>query len=148
MLWIQDATEDDSSATNEELPGDVPIIVVRNKVDLTEEVVGVDQSDKQLVRLSAKSGAGLDELRTQIRKLAGYKDLGEQTVTARRRHVDAMRRAHTHFVTGRKALAEDHAGEVFAEELRLAHQALGEITGTTSSDDLLGMIFTEFCIGK
>ena len=148
VLWIQDATEGDSSEINEELPGDVPIIVVRNKVDLTEEVVGVDQSDEQLVRLSAKSGDGLDELRTQIRRLAGYKDLGEQTVTARRRHVDAMRRAHTHFVAGRKALAEDRAGEVFAEELRLAHQALGEITGTTSSDDLLGMIFTEFCIGK
>ena len=148
VLWIQDATESDSSAINEELPKDVPIIIVHNKVDLTQEVAGVDAADEQLVRLSAKSGDGLDELRTQIRRLAGYRDLGEQTVTARRRHVDAMRRARAHFVAGRKALDEEHAGEVFAEELRLAHQALGEITGTTSSDDLLGMIFTEFCIGK
>lgn len=148
VLWIQDATDDDNSTINEELPKDVPIIFVRNKVDLTEECAGVDQSDDQLVRLSAKSGDGLDDLRTQIRRLAGYKDLGEQTVTARRRHVDAMRRAHQHFVAGREALADNHAGEVFAEELRLAHQALGEITGATSSDDLLGMIFTEFCIGK
>jgi tRNA modification GTPase len=148
VLWIQDATEGDSSAFDEELPKEVPIITVRNKVDLTDEVAGVDESDEQLVRLSAKTGDGLDELRTQIRRLAGYKDLGEQTVTARRRHVDAMRRAHAHFVAGRKALAEERAGEVFAEELRLAHQALGEITGATSSDDLLGMIFTEFCIGK
>jgi tRNA modification GTPase len=148
VLWIQDATEGDSSAIDEELPDGVPIIVVRNKVDLTQEVAGVDKSDEQLVRLSAKSGDGLDELRTQIRRLAGYKNLGEQTVTARRRHVDAMRRAHEHFVAGRKALADERAGEVFAEELRLAHQALGEITGATSSDDLLGMIFTEFCIGK
>jgi tRNA modification GTPase len=148
VLWIQDATEGDSSAIDEDLPEDVPIIVVRNKVDLTEEVAGVDESDEQLVRLSAKSGEGLDELRTQIRRLAGYKDLGEQTVTARRRHVDAMRRARAHFVAGRKALADERAGEVFAEELRLAHRALGEITGMTSSDDLLGMIFTEFCIGK
>lgn len=148
VLWIQDATEGDSSAINEELPKDVPIIVVRNKVDLTKEPAGIDQADPQRVRLSAQSGEGLDELRVQIRRLAGYRDLGEQTVTARRRHVDAMRRARAHFVAGRKALAEDRAGEVFAEELRLAHQALGEITGSTSSDDLLGMIFTEFCIGK
>ncbi len=148
VLWIQDATDGDSSAIDEELPDGVPIIVVRNKIDLTEEVAGVDESDERLVRLSAKSGDGLDELRTQIRRLAGYKDLGEQTVTARRRHVDAMRRAHEHFVAGRKALADERAGEVFAEELRLAHQALGEITGVTTSDDLLGMIFTEFCIGK
>jgi tRNA modification GTPase len=148
VLWIQDASEGDSGAPNEELPDDVPVIIVRNKVDLTNEPVGTDASDPQLVRLSAKSGDGLDELRTQIRRLAGYKDLGEQTVTARRRHVDALRRAREHFLAGKTALAEQRAGEIFAEELRLAHQALGEITGTTSSDDLLGMIFTEFCIGK
>lgn len=148
VLWIQDASEKDSGALDEELPDDIPVIVVRNKIDLTEESAGADEEDPQLVRLSAKAGDGLDELRTQIRRLAGYKDLGEQTVTARRRHVDALRRARDHFLAGRDALAEQRAGEVFAEELRLAHLALGEITGTTSSDDLLGMIFTEFCIGK
>ena len=130
------------------MPEDVPVIVVRNKIDLTDEEAGVDANDPQLVRMSAKSGKGLDELRTQIRRLAGYKDLGERTVTARRRHVNALRRARDHFQAGRTALAEQRAGEVFAEELRLAHAALGEITGATSSDDLLGMIFTEFCIGK
>ena len=148
VLWIQDASDDDSDTLNEELPDDVPVIVVRNKVDLTNEPTGTDADDPQRVRVSAKSGAGLEELRTQIRRLAGYKDLGEQTVTARRRHVDALRRARGHFLAGKAALTEQRAGEVFAEELRLAHQALGEITGTTSSDDLLGMIFTEFCIGK
>jgi tRNA modification GTPase len=148
VLWIQDASEDNESAIDEELPADVPIIVVRNKVDLTGENAGVDQSDSSSIRLSAKSGDGLDELRTQIRRLAGYRDLGEQTVTARRRHTDAVKRSRDHFAAGRQALSEQRAGEVFAEELRLAHQALGEITGVTSSDDLLGMIFTEFCIGK
>ncbi|MGI9201178.1 MAG: tRNA uridine-5-carboxymethylaminomethyl(34) synthesis GTPase MnmE, partial [Woeseiaceae bacterium] len=148
VLWIQDASETDPSTLNEELPNDIPVIVVRNKIDLTEESAGADTDDPQLVRLSAKSGSGLDELRTQIRRLAGYKDLGERTVTARRRHVNALRRARDHFVAGRNALAAQRAGEVFAEELRLAHAALGEITGATSSDDLLGMIFTEFCIGK
>ena len=148
VLWIQDASEDNESAIDEELPADVPIIVVRNKVDLTGENAGVDQRDSSRIRLSAKSGDGLDELRTQIRRLAGYRDLGEQTVTARRRHTDAVKRSRDHFAAGRQALSEQRAGEVFAEELRLAHQALGEITGATSSDDLLGMIFTEFCIGK
>jgi tRNA modification GTPase len=148
VLWIQDASEKDSGTLDEDLPDDIPVIVVRNKIDLTEEPAGTDEEDPQLVRLSAKAGDGLDELRTQIRRLAGYKDLGEQTVTARRRHVDALRRARDHFLAGRDALAQQRAGEVFAEELRLAHLALGEITGTTSSDDLLGMIFTEFCIGK
>jgi len=121
---------------------------VRNKIDLSGEEPGGEQADSKEVRLSAKTGAGLDELRTRIRRLAGYKDLGEQTVTARRRHVEAIRRARGHFTAGQKMLADQQAGEVFAEELRLAHQALGEITGDTSSDDLLGMIFTEFCIGK
>jgi tRNA modification GTPase len=148
VLWIQDVTDSESGELNEELPRDIPIIVVRNKIDLINESAGVDASDPQQVRLCARSGDGLDALRTQIRRLAGYKDLGEQTVTARRRHVDAMPRARRHFLAARKALAEERAGEVFAEELRLAHQALGEITGSTSSDDLLGMIFTEFCIGK
>jgi len=148
VLWIQDAADGQGGAIDEELPADVPVIVVRNKADLTQEAVGVDADDDQLVRLSAKTGAGLDALRTRIRRLAGYKNLGEQTVTARRRHVDAMRRGYAHFVAGRKALAGERAGELFAEELRLAHQALGEITGATSPDEFLGKIFAEFCIGK
>jgi tRNA modification GTPase len=146
VLWIQDATDPDAGQLDEELPADIPVITVRNKVDLTNEAPGGNQEDT--VRLSAKTGAGLDELRTRIRLLAGYKDLGEQTVTARRRHVEAIRRARDHFTDGQKVLEEQRAGEVFAEELRLAHQALGEVTGATTSDDLLGMIFTEFCIGK
>ena len=148
VLWIQDASDTEKCTINEELPDDIPIIVVRNKVDLTKEPPGPDPDEDAIVRVSAIAGEGLDALRTQIRRLAGYKDLGEQTVTARRRHVDAMKRARAHFAAGRQALAEQRAGEVFAEELRLAHRALGEITGTTSSDDLLGMIFTNFCIGK
>jgi tRNA modification GTPase len=148
VLWIQDASDTEDSDINEDLPGEIPVLVVRNKVDLTDERAGVDSNDESTIRLSAKSGAGLDELRTRIRRLAGYRDLGEQTVTARRRHTDAMRRAREHFEAGRTALSDQRAGEVFAEELRLAHRALGEITGATSSDDLLGKIFNEFCIGK
>ena len=81
-------------------------------------------------------------------KLAGHKDLGEGAFTARRRHIDALGRAEAHFRAGRNALEEAKAGELLAEELRLAQQALGEITGSFTSDDLLGKIFSEFCIGK
>lgn len=147
-LWIQDAGEGEQDAIDEDLPDDIPIIVVRNKIDLTGEPAGADPENERCIRVSAKSGAGLGELRTQIRRLAGYRDLGEQTITARRRHVEALQRASEHFDAGRRALDDERAGEVFAEELRLAHQALGEITGATTPDDLLGRIFAEFCIGK
>jgi tRNA modification GTPase len=147
-LWILDATEPGGAEIDDELPDDIPIITVRNKIDLTGESAGADPDNERVVRLSAMTGDGIAALRTRLRELAGYKDLGEQTITARRRHLDALKRAGEHFDIGRQALAERHAGEVFAEELRLTHQALGEITGATSSDDLLGKIFSEFCIGK
>ena len=132
----------------EELPADVPLIHVRNKIDLTDEQACVQEEHPVVVNMSAKTGAGVDGLREQIRRLAGHKDLGEGAFTARRRHIDALSRAHDHFQTGRKALHDSKAGELLAEELRLAQAALGEITGSFTSDDLLGRIFSEFCIGK
>jgi tRNA modification GTPase len=147
-LWILDATEPGGLEIDDELPDDIPIITVRNKIDLTGESAGADPDDEHVVRLSAMTGDGIDALRIRLRELAGYKDLGEQTIIARRRHLDALKQAREHFEIGRQALAERSAAEVFAEELRLTHQALGEITGATSSDDLLGKIFSEFCIGK
>ena len=87
-------------------------------------------------------------MRQKLRELAGYEDLGEGAFTARRRHINALTRATGHFATGRKALDETKAGELLAEELRLAQEALGEITGALSSDELLGRIFSAFCIGK
>jgi tRNA modification GTPase len=87
-------------------------------------------------------------LRQRIRDLAGYENQGEGAFTARRRHIRALQRAAEHFSAGRRALEEDRAGELLAEELRLSQQALGEITGAFTADDLLGKIFSEFCIGK
>ncbi len=151
VLWIQDVSEkrgESLTALAGEFPDSVPVVTVRNKIDLTGDKAGL-QDDKPLaINMSAKTGAGLDSLRRQIRKLAGYKDLGEGAFTARRRHIDALTRANEHFRTGCKALEESKAGELLAEELRLAHEALGEITGSFTSDDLLGKIFSEFCIGK
>lgn len=148
-LWVQDATEKEQDATmSEELPADMPIIVVRNKADLSGERPGSRENAPNLIHLSAKSGAGLEALTTAIRNLAGYRDQGEGAFTARRRHLEALGRAQAHFVRGRRALEETRSGELLAEELRLALEALGEITGEFSSDELLGRIFSEFCIGK
>jgi tRNA modification GTPase len=146
VLWIQDATDPDCGEIAEKLPDEIPVSIVRNKIDLTNEPAGAASDDT--INLSAKTGAGIDALREKIRALAGYENRGEGAFTARRRHLDALARAKEHFQSGRQALEETRAGELLAEELRLSQQALGEITGAVSSDDLLGKIFSEFCIGK
>ncbi len=142
VLWIQDVT-DAEQALREDLPDGVPVTVVHNKVDLVDKAPGLREGE---VWLSARTGDGIDALRQRIRELAGYE--GEGAFTARRRHVRALRQAFGHFEAGRRALAEARAGELLAEELRLSQQALGTITGAVSADDLLGRIFSEFCIGK
>ena len=145
VLWIQDAGDDDPGEVTEDVPADIPLLIVRNKVDLVREHSAAEQG---AVSLSAKTGEGLEVLRDRIRELAGYKNLGEGAFTARRRHVEALKRASSHFAAGEEALRRARAGELFAEELRLAQQSLGEITGAVSSDELLGQIFASFCIGK
>jgi tRNA modification GTPase len=145
VLWIQDASEPAGRQPEETLPAGIPITVVRNKIDLSGDSAGGEANE---VRLSAKTGEGIDALRRRLCALAGYQDLGEGAFTARQRHVDALNRAFGHFDAGRQALAAARAGELLAEELRLAQEALGQITGAVSSDDLLGRIFAEFCIGK
>ena len=94
------------------------------------------------------TGAGVDDLRSILKQTAGYQDLGEGAFTARHRHLVALRQARTHFDHGERALMEERAGEILAEELRLAQESLAVINGQFTSDDLLGRIFAEFCIGK
>ena len=147
-LWIQDAGEASGGELDEEIPDDIPVIILRNKIDVTGDTPGSTKQSPTTLNVSAKTGAGIDELRETIRRLAGYRDLGEGAFTARRRHVDAIAKAQEHFLRGREALHKSKAGELFAEDLRLSHEALGEVTGAVSSDDLLGRIFSEFCIGK
>lgn len=150
VLWIKDASDETPEADqpDEDLPGNVPLVTVRNKIDLTGSEPGLVQKDPPVVALSAKTGAGTGALRSLIAELAGYRDFGEGAFTARQRHVDALERAYRHFRAGREALERTRAGELLAEELRLAQDALAEITGEVTSDDLLGRIFAEFCIGK
>ncbi len=148
VLWIQDASTAMTEELDEEIPHETPVIILRNKIDLSGDPPGRSNEDSMTLHISAKTGAGIDELRETIRHLAGYKDLGEGAFTARRRHVDAIVVAAEHFQRGKVALEKNQAGELFAEDLRLSHEALGEVTGAVTSDDLLGRIFSEFCIGK
>jgi len=145
VLWIQDATDAAQEKPRENIPDGVPVTIVHNKIDLSGDKPGSAGGE---VYLSAQTGEGVSALRQRIRELAGYENQGEGAFTARRRHIEALRRAAAHFATGRQALEETKAGELLAEELRLSQKALGEITGAFSADDLLGKIFSEFCIGK
>jgi tRNA modification GTPase len=149
-LLVVDAT--DAGPLDEllaEVPGGAPVVIVRNKTDLTGEPAGVDAgAEPVVVRLSARTGEGLGNLRQVIKSRVGYGDPGEGTVLARQRHLDSIRRARAHFEAGREQLEANRAGELLAEELRGAQVALSEITGEFTSDDLLGRIFGSFCIGK
>ncbi len=148
LLWIEDATKRRAGPPDDFASSEIPVIRIRNKIDLTTEAAGAAADDPNLIRLSAKTGAGIGALRERIRDLAGYRHHGEGAYTARRRHVRAVEQAVEHFEAGCDALTELRAGEILAEELRLARESLGEIIGTASSDELLGQIFSEFCIGK
>jgi len=149
LVVVDAAAGDPGTTLLAEVPAGVPVILVRNKIDLTGEAAGSDPgASPPVVRLSALTGAGLDDLRRLIKSRVGYADPGEGTVIARQRHLDSIRRARAHFEAGRERLEQERAGELLAEELRAAQEALAEITGEFSSDDLLGRIFGEFCIGK
>jgi tRNA modification GTPase len=148
VIWIQDAAESSPTVPDEAIPENIPLIVLRNKIDLSGELSGVIAEEPPVLNISAKTGAGINELRNAIRGIAGYQDQGEGAFTARTRHVDALQHSAEHFLQGRKALEESGAGELLAEGLRLSQECLGSITGEFSSDDLLGRIFSEFCIGK
>lgn len=148
VLWIQDANDVGDQALDEPLPPGVPVTIVRNKIDISGDEPGVTEGDPPRVSLSAKTGAGVDALHERIQALAGFRDMGEGAFTARRRHVNALRSAARHFAAGRAALESGRAGELLAEELRIAQQELGSITGEVTSDELLGRIFSAFCIGK
>ena len=145
VIWLQDVTEPDAGEPRETLPPGVPVIVVRNKADLLASPPGAGDD---ILYLSAKTGEGIDALRRRIAVAAGHEGPDGGTFTARRRHVEALAAAAGHFAAGQRALETKRAGELFAEELRLAQDALGRITGAVSSDDLLGQIFASFCIGK
>jgi tRNA modification GTPase len=133
----------------EQLPPGVPVTLVFNKIDLTGAPARLDDTAKPpRVFVSARTGAGLELLRVHLKTSAGYVESESGAFAARRRHLDALNRARQHVQSAADTLSSTRAFELFAEDLRLAQHALGEITGEFTSEDLLGEIFGSFCIGK
>ncbi|MGA7801572.1 MAG: tRNA modification GTPase, partial [Gammaproteobacteria bacterium] len=151
LLVVDDCLgwSEEEDAIVRRLPVELPRTVVYNKIDLSGAAPAVagDPSSAE-VHLSLRTGAGLDRLREHLKSAMGYQDGTQGAFMARRRHLDALARARGHLDEGRRQLETNRAGELLAEELRQAQQALGEITGEFTSDDLLGRIFSSFCIGK
>ncbi len=124
-------------------------ITIHNKIDLTNVVPRVEQSPETThIWLSAHDGRGVDQLEALLAQAAGAGAEADGAFSARARHVEALERAAQHLTTAQAQLVEAQAGEIAAEELRQAQNALGEITGAFTPDDLLGAIFSTFCIGK
>ncbi len=131
-------------------PEGVPVLRVWNKIDLSGHKPGLDvREDATHVYLSAHEHIGIDLLRTELLRIAGWQQTGESLYLARERHLIALRSASNHLdMAGQHAAQSDQSLDLFAEELRLAQVQLSSITGAFSSDDLLGVIFSRFCIGK
>ena len=133
----------------ERLPAHIGMTLVRNKADLTGEPLATSEEQGHPVyRISAKTGLGLDALRQHLKACMGYQGNVEGGFMARRRHLEAINHADEHLQLAKEQLEVYAAGELVAEELRLAQEFLSEITGQFTSDDLLGRIFSSFCIGK
>ncbi len=135
----------------EQRPDPSKVTLIRNKADLSGDRVDLQTSvdGHVTISLSARSGGeGLELLREHLKACMGYEQTSESSFSARRRHLEALRHASDSLEHGRAQLTLAGAGELLAEDLRQAQQALGEITGAFSSDDLLGRIFSSFCIGK
>lgn len=150
VLLVEDSSAAASIPADLALPEHVPLLRVSNKIDLAGLDPGEtrDTDGRYTLRLSALTGAGIDLLRARLKALAGYADSAEGSYAARRRHLDALDCARARLEQAGGLLARGHGVELAAEELRLAQAALAEITGEFTSEDLLGRIFSEFCIGK
>lgn len=131
------------------LPANLPVTIIRNKTDLSGEGESIrDENGYTIIRLSAQTQQGVDFLREHLKQSMGYQTGTEGGFLARRRHLEALEKAAEHLQAGHIQLTQFHAGELLAEELRLVQNSLSEITGQFTSDDLLGNIFSSFCIGK
>jgi len=144
ILHVRDATAPDA-ADPIKAPAGTPLLTVWNKIDLLREAPSLCAQD---VAISALTGSGLERLREAIRQQAGLGGTLDGDFSARRRHLDALARCARALSQAQAQFASLSGTELLAEELKIAHQALGQITGTVSADALLGEIFSSFCIGK
>ena len=147
-LIVLDANraDHDLEALTAELPDELSYTVVRNKIDLTGEPAGPVADGS--INVSALERDGIEALRNHLKSVLGYEPPAEGAITARRRHLESLARARHHFDQARQQLEKHAAGELMAEELLQVQNALAEITGEFHNDDLLGRIFSSFCIGK
>jgi tRNA modification GTPase len=156
VLFMVDSTETNETDPTkiwpdfaQKLPADLGISVIRNKADLSNEAIGINESfTTPVLNVSANKGEGIELIKAHLKQIMGFQGANEGSFMARRRHLDALDSASQHLQTGKEQLEMHIAGEILAEELRLTQQYLNEITGEFSSDDLLGKIFSSFCIGK
>jgi len=150
LLLVDDrvgVTEQDKQIL-QQLPKGLALTLIRNKCDLSGSQAELVEQEHTVIKLSAKANLGIEILKKHLEQCVGYQASGEGEFIARRRHLDALERTGRHIDEARKQLENARAGELAAEELREAQQDLAEITGQFSSDDLLGKIFSSFCIGK
>lgn len=151
VLFVIDSAVDPSGesflAEKDRLPGDIPITLIFNKRDLVTGAGDPTVPGYPSVLVSAQTGEGIDDLRTHLKASMGYQTLGAGNLSARQRHLESLARARGHVREARSQL-EHRATELMAEELRAAQRALGEITGEVTTEDLLGRIFSSFCVGK
>lgn len=150
LLVLDDQNRDDDHLGIEDrMPPQLGITRVFNKIDITGREAEIRVTDQGVqISLSAKTGNGLELLREHLKTSMGYVQSTEGRFSARRRHLDALEQARDHLAIARHNLEDLQAGELLAEELRQAQEALNQITGEFTSDDLLGRIFSSFCIGK
>lgn len=155
ILLVVDANQNPSTDIDQLWPESInkidrqKIILIRNKIDLSQESTGLRAKNdgQEFINISAKHHQGIDELRSYLKSIMGFQQTNESGFTARRRHLDALQRA-ANFLQQGKIQLQHAAGELLAEDLRQAQNALSEITGEFTPDDLLGRIFSSFCIGK
>jgi tRNA modification GTPase len=154
VIWLVDSSQQQSDSNDQILgciSADKPQITVFNKIDLLNEHPRIENGkDNIKIHLSAKTGAGIELLRRKILTIAGwqYNQSGEGTFMARQRHLEALSQARIHLENAKEFIDSEYQLELLAEELRLSQAALSSITGQFTADDLLGEIFSHFCIGK
>ncbi len=153
IVHLLDAARGPTRADEEisaQFPAGVPVLRVWNKIDLSGHRPAIERmADATHVYLSAVDLQGMDLLRSELLHLVGWQQTGESLILARERHLIALKEASDHLeVAAEHAARDDQSLDLFAEELRLAQQSLSSISGKFSSDDLLGVIFSRFCIGK
>jgi tRNA modification GTPase len=153
VLFVIDTSDDPAGRAFDEerarLPADVPVTLIFNKIDLSAGLPVADTiSGPPRINVSAATGTGLDLLRSHLKDSVSFQTVGNGSISARRRHLEALARARESVECAARELTQRRAGELVAEELRAAQRSLEEITGVFTADDLLGRIFGSFCIGK